>query len=135
MGIGDLFNKNKEETAINNINNKSNIIMEAMMAYYSRPDFVQKRRWDDSDIIPYIKGDLLRTYLNLVKNKNNEAKTFFKDDWFYQNSLNTVQKIYELDRQINSINRKQPEIAERAQESLNDIYDYALYFMNNQRRR
>ena len=135
MGIGDLFYKNKVDSAVKNINNKSQIIYEAMQEYYKRPDFPQKMKWADSDIIPYIKGDLLKSYINLSDNKSPDAKTFFKDAWFYQNALNSVQKIYELVRQIDTVNKRHPEIAERAQESLNDIYDFSLLFNTNQRQR
>lgn len=135
MGIGDLFVKKQVESAITSINNKSDLIKEAMIRFYKNPEFNMAQKWDDSLLIPYVMGDLLRSYLHLLDSKSKEAKTFFKDEWFYQHASNSIKKIYELARQADSVNKRYPEIAQRAQESLNDIYEYSLNFSNNQRKR
>lgn len=133
MGIGDLLNRDKKEVAIKKINDKSETVIIAMNEYYSKPGFNMAKRWEDDLIIPYIKGDLLRTYLHLCEVKDKEAKTFFKDGWFDQHAYNSIVKIYELARQIDSNCKRHPEIAQGAQDTIDKIYDYAINFFDYQR--
>ena len=124
MGIFGI--PSKEEIAIKSILGLENIIKEEINNYHATKR--QKNQLSHDDLVEFVEGDLLKTYLGQLSAKDKEAKYFFRKP-FIDYVQNSIAKIYNLNDQFelgskSGSNSNQARTAKGAQESFNSIYDH-----------
>ena len=137
MGITDLFNnlEKKEEYAKKQIIDNENIILQYINEYHMKNNPNENNQILIHDLLLYVKGDLLKTYISEYEKKDKELKYFFKGEYFKEKVMFSITKIYNLDRQSKTVSRRHRELDQGAIESLNQIFEYANKFDSYQRKR
>ena len=122
FGIGS-----KEEQAIKQLLSLEDVITNLVVAYHQKhTEIPEKKLLKVDELVKFVQGDLLMTYLKQVDRKDKESKYFFKGGYFTDYVEQSISKIYNLCDQFDAGYKKNAsdsmkQISKGAEETLGKI--------------